>query len=252
MFFAKPGIYKPSGIFNLKHLLIAIITLIGVSIAVKKTKIAKEEDVKKIIKKVTIIVWCLEIIKIIYMVSIGQAKINRIVPLYYCSLLLYSGLLSSFGKGILKKIGDTFLATGCIIGGIIFIIFPTTSLPEYPLLHFISFHSFIYHGIMLYIGLIVNKTKYVKLKFLDIKYYSSLIFIICMVAYVINRIYGSNLMFISQDFPGSPLSYFYNNMGYFFAPTMILVQMTVPFLIVYTVYRIFPQTPFKIAKNVIK
>ena len=235
MFFAKPGIYEPCGIYNYRHIILAVI------IAVKLTEVTKKEDVRKIIKNLTITVWCLEIIKIIFLFSIGQGKINKVVPLYYCSLLLYSGLLSSFGKGIAKKMGDIFLATGGIIGGIVFIIFPTTSLPEYPAFHFISVHSFFFHGTMIYLGLIINKFKYVEVKLEDIKYYSSLIFIICMAAYVVNKAFGSNLMFISQDFPGMPISSVYNSTGVFFTPIMILLQMTLPFLMVYGIMRLYKQ-----------
>ena len=171
------------------------------------------------------------------MFATGQGKPNKVIPLYYCSLLLYAGLMSSFGKGVIKKMGDVFLATGGIIGGIVFIIFPTTSLPEYPLFHFISLHSFFFHGTMIYLGLIVNKFKYVDVKFEDIKYYASLIFAICMAAYGVNRVFESNLMFISQDFPGNPISVLYNNTGMFFTPIMILLQMTLPFLMVYGVLK---------------
>lgn len=233
MFFAKSGVYKACGIFNLKHLLIALITITGITVAAKNTKVKKKEDVQKIIKVLTIILWGLEIFKIIYTLATGQGRINNVVPLYYCSLLLYSGLMSSFGKGIIKKMGDVFLATGGIIGGMVFLIFPTTSLPEYPLFHFISIHSFFFHGTMIYIGLIINKFKYIEIKFQDIKYYASLIFIICMAAYVVNRIYGSNLMFISQDFPGNPISIIYNHTGVLFTPIMILLQMVLPFLVAY-------------------
>ena len=241
MFFARPGVYEPCGIYNYKHVILAIIILAWVAIAVKLTEVSKKEDVKKIIKNLTITVWCLEIIKIIFLFSVGQGKINRVVPLYYCSLLLYSGLLSSFGKGVAKKMGDVFLATGGIIGGIVFIIFPTTSLPEYPAFHFISVHSFFFHGAMIYLGLIINKFKYVDVKFEDIKYYASLIFIICMAAYVVNKACGSNLMFISQDFPGMPISSVYNSTGVFFTPIMILLQMTLPFLMVYGIMCLFKQ-----------
>ena len=242
MFFAKSGVYKPCGIYNLKHLIIALVTLTGIAIAVKNTKVKKQEDIKKIIKTATIIVWILEIMKIIFMFVTGQAKPNKVVPLYYCSLLLYSGLMSSFGKGVIKKMGDIFLATGGIIGGVVFIIFPTTSLPEYPLFHFISLHSFFFHGTMIYLGLIINKFKYVDVKFEDIKYYASLIFVVCMAAYGVNRVFGSNLMFISQDFPGNPISVVYNNTGIFFTPIMILLQMTLPFLMVYGVLSIIEKS----------
>ena len=242
MFFAKSGVYKPCGIYNLKHLIIALVTLTGIAIAVKNTKVKKQEDIKRIIKTATTIVWILEIMKVIFMFVTGQAKPNKVIPLYYCSLLLYSGLMSSFGKGVIKKMGDIFLATGGIIGGVVFIIFPTTSLPEYPLFHFISLHSFFFHGTMIYLGLIINKFKYVDVKFEDIKYYASLIFVVCMAAYGVNRVFGSNLMFISQDFPGNPISVVYNNTGIFFTPIMILLQMTLPFLMVYGVLSIIEKS----------
>ena len=35
MFFSKPGIYEPCGIYNFRHFLIAVITLVLVAIAVK-------------------------------------------------------------------------------------------------------------------------------------------------------------------------------------------------------------------------
>lgn len=237
MFFAKPGVYEPCGIYNIRHLIIAIGTLLCVAIAAVMTKTNKKEDIKKIIRNITITVWCLEIIKIIFLFLIGQGKINRVVPLYYCSLLLYSGLMSSFGKGIIKKMGDVFLATGGIVGGLVFIACPTTSLPEYPVFHFLTIHSFFFHGTMLYLGIIVNKSKYVELKFDDIKYYASLIFIICIFAYIVNLASGSNLMFISQDFPGMPITVLYNGVGFLFTPIMIILQMTVPFLIVYALLK---------------
>lgn len=239
MFFAKPGEYKPCGIYNYKHILLFILTALLILVAVKSTKIDKKEDVKKIIKGSTLFVWVLEIAKIIFLISIGAGKnVNKIVPLYYCSLLLYSGLLSSFGKGVLKRAGDVFLATGGIFGGITFLLFPTTSLPEYPMFHFISFHSFIFHGTMIYLGIIINKFKYIELKFRDILYYASLILLICIGAYVVNMKFGSNLMFISKDFIGSPVTILYNWAGKMFTPIMIALQMTVPFVSIYGILKL--------------
>lgn len=239
MFFAKPGEYKPCGIYNYKHILLFILTALLILVAVKSTKIDKKEDVKKIIQRSTLFVWILEIAKILFLIYIGEGKnINRIVPLYYCSLLLYSGLMSSFGKGIIKKAGDVFLATGGIFGGLTFLLFPTTSLPEYPMFHFISFHSFIFHGTMIYLGIIINKFKYIELKFRDILYYASLILLICIGAYVVNMKFGSNLMFISKDFIGSPVTILYNWAGKMFTPIMIALQMTVPFVSIYGILKL--------------
>ncbi len=238
MFLLKPGI-KPCGIFNFKHLILILLTILGISVAVKNTKINKKEDIKKIIRNLTIIVWILEILKIIFVFSIGEAQnLNRVVPLYYCSLLLYTGILSSIGKGAIERTANVFLATGGILAGVVFILYPSTSLPEYPMFHFISLQSFFFHATMVYLGIIINKFKYIELEFKDFKYYAILILLICIAAYIVNSIYGSNLMFISQDFPGTPISIIYHYTGKLFTPIMVIVQMTLPFLIVYGILQL--------------
>ena len=238
MFLSKPGEYEPCDMFTVKHLILFIATCLVVLVAVNNTKVMQKEDIRKIIRKFTLVIWILEILKTVYNIAIGKgSEINKMVPLYYCSLFLYSGLLSSYGKGILKRIGDVFLATGGIVGGLIFLMLPTTSLPEYPLFHFISMHSFFYHGAMVYLGIIINKFKYIDLKLSDLKYYALLIAVVCLGAYFLNEKYGSNLMFISRDFPGTILSTLYNNTGKLYTPLSCLVQMTLPFLLVFSIVK---------------
>ena len=104
-------------------------------------------------------------------------------------MLIYAGLLSSFGKDKLKRVGDIFLMTGSVIGGIVFIIYPSTSLPRYPAFHILSIHSFFYHGIMVYLGLLLNNSRYIELKKEDIKYFASLVGMLCIIAFIINNIF---------------------------------------------------------------
>ena len=234
MLFARPGKFEPCGMFTKGHFELIIITIVWIVIALKNTMNKTKEEVGKIIKRCTIIMWILEVIMITFKISTGEARnLNNYVPLYYCSLLLYAGLLSSFAKGKLKRLGDVFLATGGIIGGIVFMILPTTSLPAYPMLHIVSLHSFLYHGTMVYLGLLINITHYIELHLSDIKYYAVLVGTICVLAYIINKIFNSNLMFISQNFPGTPLEILYNITGSFFTVAMSVSQMTLPFYIVY-------------------
>ena len=245
MFFAKPGEFEECGIFTIKHLILIIMTIIGIVISIKKTVHKNKEEVKEIIKKATTILWVLELIKILYIFCIGKVQnINEYVPLYYCSLLLYEVLMSSYGNGKVERAGDVFLSTGGIIGGIIFIIFPTTSLPTYPMFHFLSIHSFFFHGIMVYLGLLMNIINYIELKIKDIWYFSGLIGIICAIAFVMNNLFDSNLMFISKDFPGTPLTILYHLTGKFFTPIMIIIQMTLPFLIVYGIIKLSKNKKF--------
>lgn len=233
MFFSKPGVYEPCHLFSIGHLSLVCITILIIYLALKYIEI-KKEDVLKTIRILTIVILGLEVLKISFTFYIGGGNnLNSFIPLYFCSLLMYAGIMSSFCHGKIKRAGDVFLATGGIIGGIVFIIMPTTSLPTYPIFHFVSLHSFLYHGVMIYIGLLIHKTKYISLKKDDIKYYASLVFVVCLLAYIVNSIYGSNLMFISQDFPDNPLTILYHLSGPLFTPIMVIGHMTLPYYAIY-------------------
>lgn len=228
MFFAKPDIYPASGLYNLNHLLVVIILIILIIVSVKMTKIKKKEDITNIIRIATVIVWILEIIKIIFNFKIGNiGNVNTYVPLYFCSLLLYAGIFSGFCKGVLKRVGDVFLATGGLVAGIAFLVSPGTSLGIYPLFHFISFQSLFYHAVMIYLGIIINKYDYVDVTYKDLKYYAILLFVICVLAYFVNINFNGNLMFIKEGFDFFEFVEKYS--GKLYTPIMIIGQMTIPF-----------------------
>ena len=249
MFLSKPDESNSCGIFTLGHFILIILTTVGIITALIKTKNKSKDDVSRIIKNMTIIIWILEVFRIGFNLYIGEIhNVNSYLPLYYCSLLLYAGAMSSFGKGKIKRAGDVFLATGGIIGGIIFIIFPTTSLPSYPMIHFLSIYSFLFHGTMVYLGLLINITHYIKLEWKDIGYFASLVGILCIVALVINNICDSNLMFISKDFPGTPVTILYHLAGKWFTPIMIIIQMTLPFIIVFLTLKVIDKCKYKTVK----
>lgn len=102
--FANAGVYEPCGIFTRGHFILIGITIIGILVALKHTITKNKEQVHNIIKKLTIIICVMEVLKIVYSIKENSIyAVNTYVPLYYCSILLYAGLLSSFGKGKFKK-----------------------------------------------------------------------------------------------------------------------------------------------------
>src|SRR5574344_210769 len=234
MFFAKPGEFQPCELFSLGHLILLIVTIIGITIAVELTKTQDKKKIRKIIRIVILLIWILEIVKIVYNIYIGNGKNpNTYLPCYYCSLLLYAGILSSIGKGKIQHIGDVFLETGGIIAGIVFLIFPTTSLPEYPPFHFISVHSFIYHGTMIYLGIIMNLGNYAVLSKKDIKYYAGLVIGLSIIAYVLNIILDTNFMFITKDLPKTILTIIYKVTKKFYTIIMVVIQAFPLFYVIY-------------------
>ena len=245
MFFSKPGQYAPCGLYTKGHWTLFSITVVLIILAVKYTKTNNKTKIRKIIIGTTLTIWLLEIIKIGLNFYLGNGNnFNAYIPCYYCSLLLYATLLSSVGKGKIQKCGDVFLQTGSIVGGIVFLIFPTTSLTEYPMFHFFSIYSFVYHGIMIYLGIILNKVEYKSLKMRDAIYNVILIVIVSIVAYILNIKLGSNLMFIANPLPNTPLTSVYDITGEFYGLFMILVQALLPFFAVFGILNLI-----KLKKN---
>lgn len=246
MLFKNAEELTPCGMFSIEHFIMLAITTFCITIALKYTKNMEKENVRKLIQRCTVILWILEIIKIIFnIINYGINEVNKYVPLYFCSLILYAGIFSGFCKGVLKKIGDVFLSTGGIIAGLIFLIYPLTSLTTYPAIHFISIHSFILHGTMVYIGLLMLITKYTTIEKGDIKYYSAIIIVISAIAYIVNLVFDSNLMFISQNYPGTYIEIIYNITGTVFPIFMVVAQATMPFYIVYGVYKLLVKEEIK-------
>lgn len=234
MFFAKPGVYEASGLYGRGHIILLLITVIGIYVALQHTKFKAKEEVKKIIENVTLALWFLEVVKIAFNFIVGNiGNPNNYIPLYYCSLVLYAGILSSYAKGILKKVGDIFIATGAIIGGICFLMVPNTSLTMYPAFHFISIQSFVFHGSMIYLGILSNITGYVNIAKNDIIYYALFVAIFGIGAYIFNKFLDTNLMFVSKDYPGTPVSIIHALSGNAFPLVMILGYSTTPFYLIY-------------------
>lgn len=245
MFFSKPMEYNSARLFSIQHITLLFLTITGVIAAVKYTN-NKRSTILKNIRIVTATVWILEIIKVIFNFKIGNGNnLNTYIPLYYCSILLYAGIFSSAGKGFIKRVGDVFLATGGIVGGVLFLLLPTTSITMYPMFHFISLQSFIYHGAMVYLGIIIHKSNYITLEKKDIIYYSSLLFVMCLIAYIVNLKFGSNLMFISKDFPGTPIGLIYRLTGKYFTLVASLIQITMPFYTVIEIKKIIKRLLLK-------
>ena len=65
MFFESANKVILCGMFSVGHLILFVITMLGVEIALRCTKNAQPDTIKEIIKKSTVILWILEIIKII-------------------------------------------------------------------------------------------------------------------------------------------------------------------------------------------
>lgn len=230
--FADPGVYAPAGLYSPGHFFLAGVTVFCIYEGLKHTVQKSYDEIRSLIRKMIVVLWCLEIIKIIFRIRTGnEADYDTWVPLYFCSITLYAGLASGFGSGWLQHIGDVFMASGGMIGGICFMLYPSSSLLIYPTFHFLSMHSFIYHGSMTFLGILMNRSGLVHLKMNELKYYAEYVGFFCMIALIMNLRFGCNLMFISKPF-GKLLEIIYKILGPLYTAVLIIVQMTVPYLVI--------------------
>ena len=247
-FFSKAGELPAAGLYSLSHLLLLLLSICGITAALICTVKTAKIHARRIVRIFTLVLWILEIAKILFNFQTGQAQNpNSWIPLYYCSLVLYAGLLSSLFRGKLQHTGDVFLATGSIVGGTAFLIMPLTSISVYPAFHFISFHSFILHSLMVYMGLMLLLSGSVRLTRRDIFYYAPLVLIMCAAALIANHFLDANLMFLSKNYPGTFIEILYRIFpGAWFPIIMSLGQAILPFYIVYGVLCLFQKRKAKL------
>ena len=247
MFFSLPGAYAPAGLFTPVHFMLLCATAFAVVLALWLTRHLESNQVRRVVFGVTLVLWVLEACKLFFVLVVTRSRNpNEYMPLYYCSLTLPAGLMSTLGRGRVHLTGDAFLATGGLVGGLVFLLFPTTSLLRYPALHFISLHSFLLHGLMVYLGLLLLLRGTYRVCLCDVKYVAGLVSVMCTLALAFNLCYDrvsgtqvANLMFLSKDFPGTPLSPIYHVLGVFYTPVVWLAQAFLPFLLVCAAKRLF-------------
>lgn len=214
--FAKPGTYPVCGMFNITHIVASTICFIAVITAVIFSRGITKDKITKFIKITAISITILEIVKMAFNIYYeGLNYLNNIIPLHFCSLFIYSLWMAGFSKGKLKKVGESFLAGGCIIAGGFFLIMPSSSLLVFPIFHYQCLYSLLFHSLMLYVGLIYFIKGFFHLNIKNYVYYVIFCSIFCILAFLINEITGliknvntTNLMFLREPW-GLPLDFLF-------------------------------------------
>lgn len=233
MFFSRMGEYDAGGLFSVGHFVLLFLTLVSIFLALNKTLQYSYDKIRALIRRLIVFLSALEVLKIYFNFKIGNGgQLMSWVPLYFCTICIYAGLLSCFASGPLQHIGDVFLATGSLIGGICFLLYPSSSIMLYPTFHFLTVHSFLYHGTMVYIGILMNRSGLVKLQSSDLKHYALYVTAFCLLCWALNVKLHTNFMFISDTFSGTLLDIPYRILGPLYTPAAIAVQAIVPFRVI--------------------
>ncbi len=165
--------YNGEDYFSVSHIILMIVLtflLIALTILLRKTK---KRNIKIFLRTVSILMICLEIIKIswetYFDMKFGRGfNYGGLLPLYTCSLFMYVLPFVAFSKNEkVQNVAYAFLTTISIFGGLTNF-YLLQILHTYPLFTYATFASVFYHFMMSFTGLLLLSTKIYTLKTIDI------------------------------------------------------------------------------------
>ena len=232
-FFAPGGRFEPCGMFTASHITAAAFTIIAIVILLMIWRAHRDIfNIDRLIRTSAVLLTLLEIIKISHSFIYGDYHLDAWFPLSYCGLFIFALWFAGFGNERIKRIGDAFITYGCPFAGLMFLIFPTTSLMLFPIWHYFSIYSMFFHAMMIIIGL---------MKFIEIKHLSKNAYI-CYLLYVLsfsivaislNCIFGCNLMNLREPYniPIDILQDIYNTVPIAYTFIGIIIYSLIPIIV---------------------
>ncbi len=177
----------------------AYVSVIILGIVLRK---AKHEKVAKFLKILSILVLVFEIVKITWEsywdISTGRGfNYGGILPLYTCSLYIYTMLIAAWGKGRAKDVSLAFISTIGMVSGAIGVVY-CNGLNFYPFWTFGAWYSLLFHYLMFVTGMIVISTGYKKLEWKDIYMSWIPMVLLSVIASPVNYAYGADYMQIYE------------------------------------------------------
>ena len=129
---------------------------------------------------------------------------------------------------------------GWFIGRSAYLVFPTTSIGRYPFWHFITFHSMLYHTLMIFMAVYIVRNGLIKPSMKDLKAYVILIIAACILAYMVNENLGTNYMFLAKPANNNFLLQFALAVtGPFYPVAVTLFQAFVSFFSALGIYQFY-------------
>jgi len=141
--------------FSFEHILSIIIIFSIFFLCLFKLKKLNTKYQSIIIKTCAIAVPVLEISHNIWLAIYGGASFTELLSLHLCGMQMYFIPLAVFTKFLVFK--DFIFATS-ILGGIFAIIFPSGVTGNYPLWHFQTLQTFLYHGLLIFVPIAILVT----------------------------------------------------------------------------------------------
>ena len=227
---------EPCGGFTPGHMGAVMVCIILITTAILLTY-KRNMDMDNFLMAIGLICAVFEVVKIAWGLSVHRySNYANYIPLWFCSLFVPASIAAGFCKGKIRRVALSFMYYGGMIGGMAYLLFPATSLFKFPLFHFISVHSMLYHSLMIYTGLTIVWKKVFVPNPKDFLPYFAVTTIACVLAYQINAVCGTNLMFLNRPSNNEILKNVLDFAGAWYPAVITLCQNIGTFVVSYGLY----------------
>ncbi|MBE6529340.1 MAG: hypothetical protein E7680_01905 [Ruminococcaceae bacterium] len=158
-----PDEYK-TGMFTTAHIgMIVLVYLLAIFLPILLRNVQRRK-ITIFLRVLSIAMVVLEVTKITWEsyfdITTGQGfNFGGILPLYTCSLFIYTLLFAAWTKGRVQKVALSFITTIGLLFGAIGVVY-CNGLNWYPLFSFGGLYSFLFHSTMFVTGMLLLITQY--------------------------------------------------------------------------------------------
>ena len=231
-FFAPSGKFDACGMFTSQHIIATLICVALIAVCLFIVFKTNRLNICKLLRYSAVILTILELIKISHSFIYKDMHLDAWFPLSYCGLFIFALWMAGFGKNHIKRAGEAYITYGCPIAGICFLIFPTTSLMSFPIWHYFSLYSLLFHSIMIFIGMLylLKEIRLTKITYIS---YISFVFPFSALAIILNRIYNCNLMNLREPYniPIIFLQNLYSDTPWLYTISVLFGYSIIPFVV---------------------
>ena len=196
--------------FELSHVIALIIIALVILVSLKIISKMKQEKARIVIRILAVVLLLVDLSHTYWMYKCGVTEFIKLLPLHICALNIIFIPLAVFSK---NKILCEYIYAFSIIGGIFGVTLPSGVSGSYPIIHFQTIQTFIFHGLLILIPLaqIVSKEFMPDVK--KIYKVHILFLIIAVLVGILDYTFDENYLFIKYPPEVGIVEWVYNNLG---------------------------------------
>ena len=229
----------PGTLFTPLHFAFSAVCLAVVIFFAVLTAKKSEKTMRTVFAVLWILAVVFEFIKIIWETYTGKTvelELGGVLPLYPCSIFMYAMPFAIWGREKVRYAACGYVCTLGLLGASINFLYPANILQNYSCISFAGFHTFFFHGTMLFCALVMiisGYHSYAKAeKWADLLLPAVPALCVSLVANAVNfSEIGSDYMFFRLS-------------SFFFAPIGAALPTAVCVIIVYALYIIIHAVPY--------